>query len=216
MSESSTLGSLCGGIWGDASLLGITSHILMQICVSPYTRASPASQPPVEARDGSCPLEEHWVTLCPHPNSLGQCYRHSPTVRPCPMLGAFSGHVSRMSKRNSSHTSTWVLRQHQQLPLASFPAQEQKPPPALPGNEYRGAKQNTVFPCVLGFSRRPPRNLSRAEKKKKKLKGQLIFLLQSLYSSFRCLGQERRRISLVSAPSLKYLSNLKPVLVSIG
>ena len=148
----------------------------MQISVSPHTRASSASQPPVEAGDRSCPLEEHWVTLCPPPNSLGQRYRHSPTVCPCPTLGAFSGHVSRMSKRNSSHTSTWVLRQHQQRPLASFPAQEQKPPPALPGNENCGAKQNALFPCVLGFSWRPPRNLSRAEEKKKKKTKRAVYI----------------------------------------
>lgn len=77
--------------------------------------------------------------------------------------------------------------------------------PTLPGNANWESKQNALFPCVLGFSWRPARNLSRAGKKKKKtasfrLKGQVIFLLQSLYSSFRCLGQEKRRISLVSAP----------------
>ena len=48
------------------------------------------------------------------------------------------------------------------------------------------------------------KSLPGCKKKKKtasfRLKGQVIFLLQSLYSSFRCLGQEKRRISLVSAP----------------
>ena len=165
-----------------------------------HTRSSPASQPPVEAGDGSCPLEEHWVTLCPHPNSLGQCYRHHMSLSHAGRLFWTCFQDEQMKQQSHLHLGT-------ETPTASsgqLSSPRAEASPTLPGNANWGSKQNALFPCVLGFSWRPARNLSRAEKNKKtasfRLKGQVIFLLQSLYSSFRCLGQEKRRISLVSAP----------------
>lgn len=60
--------------------------------------------------------------------------------------------------------------------------------------------------CVLACSRRFTRNHSSAAKTAPlRLKRQLLFLLQSVYNSFRCPGQVRERIRLVS-PSFSQIS----------
>ena len=205
MSESSTPGSLSDGIWGDASLLSITSHIPMQISMSPpHTHSFKSSLP---ATSGG------WRRKLPSGGTLGNLVSSSKLSGP--VLQTPPHHMS------LSHAGRlfWTCFQDEQMkqqshlhlgtetPTASsgqLSSPRAEASPTLPGNANWGSKQNALFPCVLGFSWRPARNLSRAEKNKKtasfRLKGQVIFLLQSLYSSFRCLGQEKRRISLVSAP----------------
>lgn len=57
-----------------------------------------------------------------HSNSLGEGYRHNPTMCHFPKPDTFLRHISRMRKWNRSFTSTWVLRQCGQLfPLLFYP-----------------------------------------------------------------------------------------------